>query len=77
MEMQALLKEAKENFLPTTFPEEDAKRLFKTKEELDKDKNLIETRPKGAEVLDNADINLEILRRVEDKHYDVDIEYEQ
>ena len=29
------------------------------------------------DVLDQADINLEILRKVQDKHYEIDIEFEQ
>lgn len=33
--------------------------------------------PKTREVLDNAGISLEVLRKLEDKHYEVDLEYER
>lgn len=46
------MKEVKETFKPTEFPEEEAKALFKTKEELKKEKDVIIREHGGVEVLD-------------------------
>jgi hypothetical protein len=57
--------------------EEDRKKYIKSREELKEDKEIVFIDPKGKEVLDSADINLEHLRKLQDKHYEVDLHYEK
>jgi len=59
------------------FNDEDRKMYFKTKEELKEDKSVVFIDPQGKEVLDSAGINLEVLRKLQDKHYEVDLHYEK
>jgi hypothetical protein len=44
--------------------EEDRKKYIKSREELKEDKEIVFIDPKGKEVLDSADINLEHLRKL-------------
>ncbi len=76
--MLSLIEEAKAKVKPLEgFTEEDAKKYLKTKEELKEDKSVVFIDPQGKEVLDQAGINLEVLRKLQDKHYEVDLHYEK
>lgn len=57
--------------------EEDQRRYIKTKEELKQDKDVVFIDTEANEILQQADINLEVLRKLQDKHYEVDLEYEK
>lgn len=71
------IEEAKSKVEPIEFSEEDRKKYFKTREEAQKDKEIVFIDPRGKEVLDQAGINLEHLRKLQDKHYEVDLHYEK
>ena len=76
--MISLIEEAKTKVKPIEgFTDEDRKMYFKTKEELKEDKSVVFIDPQGKEVLDSAGINLEVLRKLQDKHYEVDLHYEK
>ena len=63
--MLSLIDEAKTKVKPLEgFIDEDRKMYFKTKEELKEDKSVIFIDPQGKEVLDQAGINLEVLRKL-------------
>jgi hypothetical protein len=75
--MLKLIEEAKSKVKPIYMSEEDRKKYIKTREELKEDKEIVFIDPKGKEVLDSAGINLEHLRKLQDKHYEVDLHYEK
>jgi hypothetical protein len=50
--MLKLIEEAKSKVKPIEFSEEDRMKYFKSREELEKDKEVIFIDPKGKEVLD-------------------------
>lgn len=56
--------------------EEDQKKYLKTKEDLKDNKDIVDMHYPGNEILDQTGINLEVLRKLQDKHYEVDIHYE-
>ena len=58
------IEEAKSKVKPIYMTEEDRKKYIKSLEELKKDKEIDFIDPKGKEVLDSADINLEHLRKL-------------
>ena len=63
--MLSLIEEAKTKVKPLEgFSEEDKKMYFKSKEELKEDKSVVFIDPQGKEVLDQAGINLEVLRKL-------------
>jgi hypothetical protein len=63
--MLSLIDEAKTKVKPLEgFTDEDRKMYFKTKEELKEDKSVVFIDPQGKEVLDQAGINLEVLRKL-------------
>ncbi len=63
--MLSLIEEAKTKVKPLEgFTEEDKKLYFKSKEELKEDKSVVFIDPQGKEVLDQAGINLEVLRKL-------------
>jgi len=63
--MLSLIEEAKKKVKPLEgFTEEDKKMYFKSKEELKEDKSVVFIDPQGKEVLDQAGINLEVLRKL-------------
>jgi hypothetical protein len=63
--MLSLIEEAKTKVKPLEgFTEEDKKMYFKSKEELKEDKSVVFIDPQGKEVLDQAGINLEVLRKL-------------
>ena len=63
--MLSLIDEAKTKVKPLEgLTDEDRKMYFKTKEELKEDKSVVFIDPQGKEVLDQAGINLEVLRKL-------------
>jgi hypothetical protein len=63
--MLSLIEEAKTKVKPLEgFTDEDRKLYFKSKEELKEDKSVVFIDPQGKEVLDQAGINLEVLRKL-------------
>jgi hypothetical protein len=63
--MLSLIEEAKTKVKPLEgFTDEDRKMYFKSKEELKEDKSVVFIDPQGKEVLDQAGINLEVLRKL-------------
>jgi hypothetical protein len=75
-----LVKEAKQIVPSTTYagdltPEEE-KEFFKSKSDLEGDSSVMVQSDSQA-LLERLDINLGHLRHIEDRHYDVDLEYEK
>ena len=63
--MLSLIEEAKTKVKSLEgFTDEDRKMYFKSKEELKEDKSVVFIDPQGKEVLDQAGINLEVLRKL-------------
>lgn len=76
--MLSLIEEAKSKVKPLEgFTDEDRQKYIKTREQLKEDKEVVFIDPQGKEVLDQAGINLEVLRKLQDKHYEVDLQYEK
>ena len=63
--------------MPIKMDEEDQQRYLKTYDELNKDKSIVKIDSVGKEIMDKIDMNLGELRNFQDKHYEVDIQYEQ
>ena len=57
-------------------PEEELRSLIMTLDEAKKDNQIIVHRPEFYQVIEKIGITLEELRKIQDKHYEVDIEYE-
>lgn len=75
--MLKAIEEAKSKVKPIFMSEEDRKKYLKSREQLKEDKEVVFIDPSGKEVLDSAGINLEHLRKLQDKHYEVDLHYEK
>ena len=76
--MLSLIEEAKSKVKPLEgFTDEDRQKYIKTREQLKEDKEVVFIDPQGKEILDQAGINLEVLRKLQDKHYEVDLQYEK
>lgn len=71
------VEEAKTKVKPIEFSQEDREKYLKTREQLKEDKEVVFIDPQGKELLDQAGINLEHLRKLQDKHYEVDLHYEK
>ena len=77
-EMAELIKEARHKIKPVihAMSKEELESLVKDLKTAKKDSQLTITVLYHSEVLEKIGINLEELRKIQDKHYDVDIEYE-
>ena len=76
--MKELIKEARAKIKPViqVMSDEEVKAICKTIDELKKDGQVIFKDDASNDLLDKAGITLEELRKIQDKHYEVDIEYE-
>ena len=76
--MEELIKEARAKIKPViqVMSDEEVKAICKTIDELKKDGQVIFKDDASNDLLDKAGITLEELRKIQDKHYEVDIEYE-
>ncbi|CDW83117.1 UNKNOWN [Stylonychia lemnae] len=70
------LEEAKLKAKPTEVSPELWEKYIKDPDFYKNDKQVVNIDMKGQEILERLDINLEILRKLQDKHYEIDIEYE-
>ena len=73
-----LIKEARAKIKPVikAMSDEEVNAICMTLEEAKEDKELMINRPEFYQVLERVGITLEELRKIQDKHYEVDIEYE-
>lgn len=79
-ELDELIKEAKSKIVPVQMSLEDREKYITTKEEADRMKAelvLFEIVPRGMALLDSENITLEILRKIQDKKYEINLEYEK
>ena len=76
--MKELIKEARAKIKPViqAMPEEELRSLIKDIEEVKNDKDIVLSREAFYEVLTKTGLTLEELRLIQDKHYEVDVEYE-
>jgi len=74
-EMLELIKEARSKIRPVIKAMSDAelRSLIKSVEEVQGDPQVIVNRPKFMDLLVINGISLEVLRKIQDKHYEVDI----
>lgn len=76
--MAELIKEARHKIKPVinAMSKEELEKLVTDLESAKKNNQLVITKNYKNEVLEKIGINLEELRKIQDKHYEVDIEYE-
>mmetsp|Transcript_11413 Transcript_11413/g.8369 ORF Transcript_11413/g.8369 Transcript_11413/m.8369 type:complete len:82 (+) Transcript_11413:113-358(+) len=74
--MLQLIKEAKESVVRYELSD-DVQKLIRTKEEVLKDGEVVDMSHFGTDLLEKYDISLDHLRKIQDRHYEVDLKYEQ
>lgn len=77
-EMKDLILEARDKIKPVVkaMPDSELRALIMTLEEAKENNEIIVHRPQFYEVIERIGITLEELRKIQDKHYEVDIAYE-
>ena len=77
-EMKDLILEARDKIKPVVqaMPESELRELIMTLEDAKEDKTIVVNRPEFYSVLERIGVTLEELRKIQDKHYEVDIAYE-
>lgn len=79
-ELNELIKEAKTKIKPVRMSDEDREKYIKPLEDANENKDLLDIDFCGGAghlLLDTEKISLEILRKIQDKKFEVDIKYEQ
>ena len=79
-DLQELIKEAKSKIRPVFMSQEDRQKYIQPYENFLKtydNWHLIDIERLGTEILDYQKINLEILRKIQDKKYEIDLDYER
>ena len=74
-DLDELIKEAKTKIVPVQMSIFDRRKYILPKDTDSKD--LIDITPDGAELLEKEDISLEVLRKIQDKKLEIDLEYEK
>ena len=75
-ELNELVKEAKQKIKPVLMTKMEQEKYILTKDEASK-RDLINIDIRSNELLETENITLEILRKIQDKKYEIDIKYEQ
>ena len=77
-EMKDLILEARDKIKPVVqaMPEEELREMIMTLEDAKEDSQIVVNRPEFYEVLNRIGVTLEELRKIQDKHYEVDIAFE-
>ena len=75
-ELNELIKEAKSKIKPVRMDPLFKKQILMSQEEAANNKDIIEFEWRSHELLDVEGISLEILRKIQDKKYEIDLEYE-
>lgn len=76
-ELNELIKEAKSKIKPVLMSEYDRAKYLKDWDEVKEDKSLFPIEAMGHSLLEKENISLEVLRKIQDKKLEIDIEYEQ
>mmetsp|Transcript_8241 Transcript_8241/g.12616 ORF Transcript_8241/g.12616 Transcript_8241/m.12616 type:complete len:179 (+) Transcript_8241:151-687(+) len=76
-ELTELIKEAKSKIKPVLLSKRDRAKYIKSYDEVKEENGMIIIDTLGHIILDNQNINLEILRKIEDKRFEIDVKYEQ
>ena len=79
-ELTEVIKEAKSKIKPVLMSKQDREKYIQSAEawkEKHDNLTLFEHQPRGMQLLENEDISLEVLRKIQDKKFEIDLEYEK
>jgi len=76
-ELEQLIKEAKSKIKPVLMSKYDQAKYIRPMDEVGKTEGMIVIDQDGHIILDKNNITLEILRKIEDKRFEVDLHYEK